>query len=94
MRIGLYSIFDRVVGAFLAPFPARTDADAVRQVKSSMANPHLRDSGLVQSPRDFDLTKLAMMDDETGVLEPAGSVPVVVMNIGVIASQITEGDHA
>lgn len=71
MKIRLYSIKDRLLGAFLAPFSARADVEAVRQLRASMQDPQMAKSGLVTSPQDYDLYYVATFDDETGQLEQA-----------------------
>lgn len=70
MRIRLYSIKDRLLGVFLAPFSARADVEAVRQLKASMSNPNMAQSGLVTNPDDYELYYVGTFDDESGAVFP------------------------
>lgn len=69
MQISLYSIFDRDVGVYLAPFVARGDVEAKRQIAASLKDPQMSGSSVVQSPGAFDLVHLGFMNDETGLIE-------------------------
>lgn len=86
MRIRLYSVKDRLLGVYLAPFAARADVEAVRQMKATLKDPQMQGSSLMQSPKDFDLCYISTMDDETGEvfgeIHAAGPAPAVVVNIG------------
>jgi hypothetical protein len=88
MKIRLYSIKDRLLGAFLAPFSARADVEAVRQLRASMQDPSLAKSQLVLCPQDYDLYYVATFDDETGQLD--GTRPDLVLPLTKInATEIT-----
>lgn len=93
MRIRLYSLKDRLLGAFLAPFPARADVEAVRQLKNSLKDPQMAQSQLVQHKEDYDLYYVGIFDDETGEFfseAGAGSkVPVLLINVAKL-----EVEHA
>jgi len=66
MKIRLYSIKDRLLNAFLSPFAARADIEAVRQLRATMQDPQMAKSGLVTTPTDYDLYYVGTFDDETG----------------------------
>lgn len=68
MKIRLYSIKDRLLGAYLAPFSARADVEAVRQLRASMQDPSMAKSQLVLAPQDYSLHYVGTFDDETGLL--------------------------
>lgn len=86
MRIRLYSVKDRLLGVYLAPFASRADVEAVRQIKATLKDPQMAGSSMLQSPKDFDLCYVATLDDETGQVfeevDAAGPAPAVVVNIG------------
>lgn len=69
MKIRLYSIHDRLLKAFLSPFAARADVEAVRQLRATMQDPQMAKTGLVTTPQDYDLYYVATFDDETGVMQ-------------------------
>lgn len=69
MKLSLYSIHDRELGVYLSPFVARADVEAVRQIKSSLADPQMKQSPIALSPSTYDLCFVAVFDDETGILE-------------------------
>lgn len=69
MRVLLFSIFDRKANIYLAPFVARSETDAVRQVSASFRDPQMRDTPVGQHPEDFDLRFIGVFDDETGRVE-------------------------
>lgn len=86
MRIRLYSVKDRLLGVFLAPFAARADVEAKRQIVNSLKDPQMQGSSIVQSPKDFDLCYVATMEDETGEVFPeshagGAQAPIVVDNL-------------
>nr|QJB20711.1 MAG: nonstructural protein [Microvirus sp.]DAM31247.1 MAG TPA: DNA binding protein [Microviridae sp.] len=70
MKFNLYSIRDSKAGLHLAPWPARSDADAQRSITASMSDPLIRETPIFQNPGDFSLCVLGVFDDETGSIEP------------------------
>lgn len=72
MIFKLYSIYDRAVGVYLTPFPARGDIDALRQVKASFKDPSMAETPVMKNPMDFSLVRLGEFDDETGVVSRIG----------------------
>lgn len=95
MKIRLYSIKDRLLGAFLAPFCARADVEAVRQLRATMQDPQMAKSGLVTSPQDYDLYYVGTFDDETGAIDLGNNpypvhAPVLILPLTKInATEIT-----
>ena len=76
MRLGVYSIFDTAVMAYLPPFYARTMAEAIRSFRAAALDP----SHMVgMSRKDYGLVHLGTFDDNTGSFEQEAA-PVPVMN--------------
>lgn len=61
--IRVYAIKDRLVGKFLAPFYAETNAEAVRFFKSQLNNITL----WKDNSKDFELYYLASFDEAKGL---------------------------
>jgi len=97
MLIRLYSVRDKLLNVYLAPFAARADVEAIRQMKSTMADPQIKNASIGQNPKDFDLCYLATLDDETGrIFEDGGGLmaPVLVVNIGkMLEAQARHADE-
>lgn len=70
MRLSLYSIHDTLMGVYLVPFAARSDVDARRQIKASLADPQMAQSAIALSPSDYSLCLLARFEDESGEISP------------------------
>lgn len=69
MNVGLYSVYDYQMKVYLAPFVARNDVEAKRQLAAAMADPQLSKSAMCMAPSDFWLVKVAVFDDETAIVE-------------------------
>lgn len=85
MKLRLYSVYDKLMGVYLNPFPARADVEATRQLKASMDDPQLSKTGIVTNPGDYDLVHIATFDDETGIIESAGSKPTVLLSLAKLS---------
>jgi len=106
MKIRLYSIHDRLLKAYLSPFAARADVEAVRQLRASMQDPQMAKSGLVTTPQDYDLYYVGTFDDETGLItagwagDPGNHAPALILPLSKInAFEVTYAekvgsDHA
>lgn len=68
MRLNFYSIHDTRAGVYIAPFVARSDVEAVRQLRNSLADPQMANSPMVLTPSDFFLTRVGSFDDESGAV--------------------------
>ena len=88
MKLGLYSIHDLLTSAYLSPFPARTDMDAIRQIKASMTDPQMRDMPIVISAQEYDLVCVGQFDDSSGEVVP--QKPVVVLPLKQLREQVNE----
>lgn len=65
MSLNLYAIRDRLIGYFMQPFPGPSD----HQVKAAVANNVNNQEGthaINQAPHQFELWRLAGIDEETG----------------------------
>lgn len=82
MKLNLYSIYDRKMNLYLAPFPARGDVDAIRNVSQSLRAPDVNQTPIGQSPADFDLVKIGEFDDDIGTI--SGSHPLTLANIATL----------
>ena len=89
MKLNLYSIHDRLMGVYLAPFPARGDVDACRQIAGTLKDPQMAQAAIVVSPQDYDLACVAVFDDETG--EMTSQRPTVVKRV---AELVPGGTHS
>lgn len=83
MRFRLFSLHDVKMGIYLAPFVARNDVEACRQLAGSMADPNMRNSPMVLAPKDFRLVCVGEFDDEAGVLRPF-ETPLLVSEVAAI----------
>lgn len=79
MKFNFYSIRDRLMGIYLAPFTSRGDVDAVRQVKMSFSNPEIRHTPIYASSHDYDLFCVGSFDDESG--EVSTIIPILISNL-------------
>ena len=68
MRLYLYSIHDKLMNVYLAPFVARADVEAVRQLTASLEDPQMAKSALVMTPSDYNLCIVGEFNDETGAI--------------------------
>lgn len=63
----LYSVYDQKSEVWGAPFPLRSNGEAVRGFQDACSN---KDSMLGKYPADFVLFQIGTFDDATGVLMP------------------------
>lgn len=88
----LYSVFDRKAVAHSAPFLAENDEMAIRQLLSTIRNPQMRETSLLQFPEDFSLVRLGSFDVRSGCvsgLDGDGALPELIIqasSVVVIAS--------
>ncbi|QCQ84692.1 nonstructural protein [Blackfly microvirus SF02] len=68
MKLKIYSVLDSAVGAYLQPFFARSEGEAVRMLKLAVNDPA---SNFNKHAQDYTLAFLGSFDDETGDLENA-----------------------
>lgn len=77
MIFKLFSMYDVKMAIYLAPFVARNDVEATRQIAGAMADPNMRNSPMVLTPSDFSLVCVGEFDDDTGALLPLVSPSLV-----------------
>lgn len=70
MRLKLLSTFDSEARVYLAPFVARSEVEAIRQVRASLADPQMKDTPILTHPEHFSVVELGEFDDDTGVITP------------------------
>lgn len=87
MKLRLYSMFDRKMGVYLTPFPARGDVDAVRNVKTSSLHPDMKNTPVGEHPADFDLVYIGDFDDESGDISRVP--PLTIGNVAQICAPST-----
>lgn len=74
MITNYYSVRDEKVGAFMPPFPMRSDGEAIRGFIDACAD---KNTAFSKHPADFVLFNVGKYDDVTGRFIP--SEPVEVM---------------
>lgn len=79
MKLDIYTIRDRVAGAYLQPFFTHTKGTAIRSLLAELQRP---DCPLAQNPGDYDLYYLGVWQDSDGrILADADNSPVHVIAI-------------
>ena len=73
---GMYAVKDRAADAFGRPFFCPTDGLAIRSFMDEV-NRSGDDNQLYKHPDDFDLFRLGMYDDSTGLVETFGPVSLM-----------------
>lgn len=74
MKLHVYSVFDKAVGAYLQPFYARSQGEALRSFSEAANN---GTSNFAKYPLDFTLVRLGEFDDNSGVFLTNDPVRVV-----------------
>lgn len=67
MKINVYTIFDTASGAYMRPFFAQSDGQALRSFKD-IANDTEHEIG--RHPEDYSLHRIGVYDDNKGALTP------------------------
>ena len=88
MKLNLYSLFDRKMNIYLAPFPSRHPVEAMRSIRDGANQPGFKDTPVGAYPADFDLYFVATFDDDSGKV----GCPMTPELIGNIEAIITGGD--
>lgn len=63
MTNGMYTIYDVKAEAYLAPFFARTDGEAIRMILNALEDPQTM---LAKYPLDYKLVKVGTWDNQVG----------------------------
>lgn len=66
MIVQLFSVYDRKAAIYLAPFVARSEVDAMRQISASFKDQAMQQTPIGQHPEDFDLYHVGAFDDDIG----------------------------
>lgn len=86
MKVGVYAILDDKVGAYMAPFCARSRGEAIRIFTAAVGD---RSSPFYKFPADFRLFAIGGYDDSSGLLVPADTVEYV-----IAATEVLEISYA
>lgn len=73
MKLGIYSVRDGAVDAFLPPFTCRTDGEAKRMFVAACLDPNKFEGNLA----DYALFRLGVFDDGSGGLVTLSSPEMV-----------------
>jgi len=84
MQLGMYTVFDTKAGAYLRPFFARTNAEAIRMFSDTVSDAN---SLIAKHPEDFSLFKVGEYDEVTGVVSGVTHANLV---SGVVAKAMSE----
>ena len=76
MILRIFAIRDTAADAFMQPFFANTNAQAVRNF-ADVVNRKREDNAIANHPADFDLYLLGHFDDNKGVIEKTGPDRIV-----------------
>lgn len=88
MILRIYAIRDKAVGAFMQPYFARSDAEALRSFQDAVSD--------VKSPfhahaEDYDLYHLGHFDDAAGFVGHLDGGPVAIVTGLALSSRIVQG---
>lgn len=67
MRMNVYSFFDTATGAYMRPFFAQADAQAVREFSNLVMD---ADHPFSMHPKDYSICRIGVFDDQSGELVP------------------------
>lgn len=67
MMLGIYSVHDNAVGAFMSPFYARSKGEAVRSFTEAANDPKHQ---FALHAADYTLYCIGVFDDNSGMLKP------------------------
>lgn len=65
MRLNIFSIHDRASGAFMRPWFARSDQEAMREFDNLAVN---AEHPIGQHPKDYTLFRIGTFDDNKGTI--------------------------
>ncbi|WNK14166.1 MAG: nonstructural protein [Microvirus sp.] len=74
MKLGVYTVFDRAVNAYLQPFFCRSKGEAIRSFTEACADSK---SNFGKYPLDYTLVELGAYDDSTGLFESRDPMRIV-----------------
>lgn len=65
MKLNIYSVFDKAVGAYMRPFFMQSDGQATRGFTDECVR---ADSEMSKHPEDYALFRVGIFDDNKGML--------------------------
>ncbi|AKI26924.1 DNA binding protein VP5 [Gokushovirinae Fen672_31] len=74
MRLGIYSVLDKAVGAYLRPFYTRSKMEAIRSFSDAVAD---EKSDFGKHAEDFVMMYHGEFDDNSGVFYPVDPQRVI-----------------
>lgn len=69
MQLKMFSVRDDLMAIYLAPFFARNEVEAKRQIDAALRDPQMGNTPMVMSPKDFSLWRVGTFDDDTGQVQ-------------------------
>ena len=85
----MVSVYDSATCAYMRPFQAQTEGQAIRSFTDETLNP---ESPMSKHPQDYSLFKVADWNDADGTMVP--EVKCLARAHEVLAAQITENSKA
>lgn len=82
MIVGMYSVRDKAVEAFLPPFFAPTDNAALRMIRDALSD---EKSGFARHASDYALFRIGAFDDATGAVQVDVDSPLKIVDLLAIA---------
>lgn len=70
----IFAVYDKAVGAFMAPFFVRATGEALRTFTDAVNDPQ---SPFYKHPADFELFQLGAFDSANGTIEAMASLRVI-----------------
>lgn len=87
----MYVLYDKISESYDTPWYARTDAEAMRNLKYHLDTPGTLDM-LKSHPEDYDLYRLGIYNTETsGIL--IEDMPYLVCHVASLSVAVEEDDH-
>lgn len=84
MKLRMYAILDKAVGAYMPPLAFRAAGEATRSfIDSLRSTPQIANNAT-----DYAFCHVGFYDDSLGQLEPLPGGPVVVMEAAVAVSEL------
>lgn len=82
MKLIVFSVYDKAVGAFLPPFFLRSKGEAIRSFSSAVGDAKHQ---FATNRSDYALFELGSWDDGNGMLEPLATPMKVIEALEVVA---------
>lgn len=89
MQQNIYAAYDRKAQYYLPLFQTRSDAEAIRSFTEAVVG---SETNVAKYPADYDLIGLGSIDMETGQIEPAWPVRLIIN--GLVALEAAHAERA